>query len=171
MLRARFHDFWHAISGSSGGGYTEHWYPEVANWVARRAIADRSCHYVQTFRSLSTRLEEFETEYSKASGPHLMDELAAIERPSWNDQQKKEDFRKLERFLQTLLEDDKVKVETSADRSHIIVHMKDQSIPLEALGSGIHEVFMLAADIVLRDDDIVLVEEPETHLHLLSREN
>lgn len=159
------HDLWHAITGTSGGSYSEHWYPGVANWVTNKAFADRSCHYVQTFRSISTRLPEFESEYSKASGDHLIDELAKIERPSWDNQSRKEDFNKLQKFLQTLLEDDQASVEISSDRSHIIVHMGGQAIPLEALGSGIHEVFMLAADIVLRDDDIVLLEEPETHLH------
>lgn len=38
-------------------------------------------------------------------------------------------------------------------------------MPLEALGSGIHEVFMLAADVILRNDNVVLIEEPEVHLH------
>jgi predicted ATPase len=159
------HDLWNAITGSSGGGYAAHWYPDVANWVASRALADRTCHYIQAFRSLSTRLPEFESEYTKASGAHLIDALATIERPSWHDQDRKEEFRKLETFLQTLLEDSGARVEISSDRTHIIVHMGGRSIPLEALGSGIHEVFMLAADIVIRNDDLVLLEEPETHLH------
>jgi hypothetical protein len=159
------HDVWRALTGGSGGGYAEHWYPEVMNWVSRQALTDISCHYIQAFRSLSTRLPEFENEYTRAVGDHLIDELAKIERPGWQDQGRKEDFRKLEHFLCTLLEDQKARVEISSDRTHIIVHMRDRSIPLEALGSGIHEVFMLASDIVLRSDGVILLEEPETHLH------
>jgi predicted ATP-dependent endonuclease of OLD family len=150
----------------SGGGKND-WYTELAQWVNNQSAEDLAPHYIRTFRQLRTRLDGFEDEYEKSdvNTPHLIDEISQLERPDFNQQDKKEKFQRLLRFVRKLLQDDTVQIEVAANKSHIYVIQNNKTLPLEALGSGIHEVFMLAADVVLRDDKVVLIEEPEVHLH------
>ena len=49
----------------------------------------------------------------------------------------------------------------------ILVHMDNKTLPLESLGTGVHEVVILAAASTLLDNTILCVEEPELHLHPL----
>lgn len=43
--------------------------------------------------------------------------------------------------------------------------LEDRVLPLEALGTGIHEVVILAAAATICSDKLVCIEEPEIHLH------
>ncbi|NRD89817.1 hypothetical protein C8024_10665, partial [Sphingopyxis sp. BSNA05] len=157
---------WTSLTGTSGGSFEQHWYPGVGNEIVKAAALNLQPHYIKTFRLVSTRLAEFESEYPIASADgHLIDQLSELERPNWDQQQKKEDFANLESFVRELLEDDEVSIEIASNKTHIIVNANGRHIPLEALGSGIHEVFMLAAEIVLNKNSVILLEEPETHLH------
>ena len=45
--------------------------------------------------------------------------------------------------------------------------MDDKTLPLESLGTGIHEVVILAAASTLLDNTIICIEEPEWHLQSL----
>ena len=49
----------------------------------------------------------------------------------------------------------------------VLVHMDGKTLPLESLGTGVHEVVILAAAATLLDETIICVEEPELHLHPL----
>ncbi len=49
----------------------------------------------------------------------------------------------------------------------ILIHMDGRTLPLESLGTGVHEVIILAAASTLLEDTIICVEEPELHLHPL----
>ena len=42
-------------------------------------------------------------------------------------------------------------------------------LPLESLGTGIHEIIIRAAAATVRSEETVCIEEPEIHLHLLQR--
>lgn len=136
-------------------------------WINLRMRRNLNPHYIKTFRQLSTRLDGFEDEYERTgiSQPHLIDEISRLERPGFYEQEEKEKFKSLGKFVRNLLQDETIEIEVSADKTHICVIQNEKTLPLEALGSGIHEVLMLAANVILRNDDVVLIEEPEAHLH------
>ncbi len=58
-------------------------------------------------------------------------------------------------------------IEVPHDRRYVQVNMDGKVLPLSSLGTGIHEVIMLAAFCTLYDDQIICIEEPEIHLHPL----
>ena len=47
----------------------------------------------------------------------------------------------------------------------IIVHMDGKALPLESLGTGIHEVIIIASAATMLSKSVVCIEEPEIHLH------
>jgi predicted ATP-dependent endonuclease of OLD family len=51
------------------------------------------------------------------------------------------------------------------DRKHILWETEYNTLPLQSLGTGIHEVIMLASFCTLNTRSIVCIEEPEIHLH------
>ncbi|MBY8211705.1 AAA family ATPase [Vibrio fluvialis] len=99
------------------------------------------------------------------SGEGIIERLAKLERPVITAQKDKEKFHKINSFLKSVLENDSAKIEIPHDFSMIIVHMDRKSLPLESLGTGVHEVIILAAAATLLEDTIVCIEEPELHLH------
>lgn len=155
------------VTNHSSGGSKEGWYHGLMEWTNAQMRRDLHPYYIKTFRQLSTRLEGFDDEYDRTdiNVPHLIDDISRLERPRFNEQSEKEKFNRLLNFVRTLLQDKAINIEVSADKTHIYVIQNEKTLPLEALGSGIHEVFMLAADVILRNDNVVLIEEPEAHLH------
>lgn len=75
-----------------------------------------------------------------------------------------EDYRL---FVAAVLEDDGVAIEVPRDEDTIHITMNGRNMPIEALGTGIHQLLMLAAACVLTRESLVLIEEPEVHLHPL----
>ena len=47
----------------------------------------------------------------------------------------------------------------------ILVHMDGKALPLSSLGTGIHEVIILASAATLLQRNVVCMEEPELHLN------
>lgn len=153
------------LTGISGGSFPA-WFAETMNVLIRESMFSIKPHFIPSFRQLTSRLEEFASEYPQDhGGVHLIDELAGLAHPSYDEQEKKEKFEKLRLFVGEILSDDQVQIEIPADRKTINVKSGDNFLPIEALGSGVHEVFMLASELILRDEKTILLEEPEVHLH------
>ncbi|WP_239995958.1 ATP-dependent nuclease [Photobacterium phosphoreum] len=106
------------------------------------------------------------SDQSDFSGSGIIDRLQKLERPViGSNQEDKKKFAKINTFLRSVLENDSATLEIPHDRSMIIVHMDNKTLPLESLGTGIHEVVILAAAVTLLEDTVVCIEEPELHLH------
>ena len=56
-------------------------------------------------------------------------------------------------------------IEIPFERDTILVHMDQKVLPIESLGSGIHEVIILAAAATVLSNHVVCIEEPELHLN------
>lgn len=160
------HSLWAAVTGQSGGGFDHHWHPELMTTLLQRQVSDIDPIYIPSFRQIETRLPEFASEYKEAvSGDHLIDELAALAYPPYDQQHLKEDFERLRRFIGEVINRPNVDIQIPHDRKTINVRTDKSVVPVEALGSGIHELFMLASRIVLNARRTILLEEPEVHMH------
>jgi hypothetical protein len=157
---------WSLATGTGGGAYDQHWFPGLYNRIIQQSLPTVQSHYIPSFRQIPTRMQEFSDEYSKAdSEVHIIEQLADLAYPSYTQQAKKQEFERLRRFIGSIIGDTDVAIEIPNDRQTINVKTGGNFLPIETLGSGIHEVFMLAAEIVLKKDYIILLEEPEVHLH------
>ncbi|MFG2750058.1 AAA family ATPase [Streptomyces xanthophaeus] len=105
-------------------------------------------------------------ELARLDGHGLPGFLHALHSPSAeryrSDSQK---FQKINRFLQTVLEDDSAQIAIPYNSQTVHVSVGDRVLPIESLGAGISQVVMLAAAATWHDDALVCIEEPEVHLH------
>ncbi|MBQ4814249.1 AAA family ATPase [Pseudoalteromonas luteoviolacea] len=99
------------------------------------------------------------------SGEGIIHRLFQIQNPSLNELADKLKFEEINKFVQNVLESPDAKIEIPHDQSMIIVHMDNKSLPLESLGTGVHEVIILAAAATLLENTVLCIEEPELHLH------
>ncbi len=162
-----FYGMWQSFTHSNQGSFKQHWYMDTMNHLVKLACREKiQPHYIRAFRQFTTRLPAFADEYTKDHGEdHLIDEIDKIANPPWDKDRLRKDFVDLQDFMKFLLDDDSIQIDIPNDNSTINVRSGHSYVPIEALGSGIHEAFLLAAAVVLRQDHTILLEEPEVHLH------
>jgi predicted ATP-dependent endonuclease of OLD family len=101
-------------------------------------------------------------------GQGLIDELAKLQHPDNHlEQHKKQEFEKINQFLRNVTDNESAKIEIPHDKSKILVEMDGKILPLQSLGTGIHEVIILAAAATIKENQVICMEEPELHLHPL----
>jgi predicted ATPase len=147
------------------GGITDrHWIPETLNYILRLIdLTLPRVSLIPAIRQISAQGEEFKD----WSGAGLIEELARLQNPGVHERERIEKFQHINDFLRTVTENDTAQIEIPYTREHVLVHMDNKVLPLESLGTGIHEVVMLAAFCTLMESEIVCIEEPELHLHPL----
>ena len=99
------------------------------------------------------------------SGLGLVERLAQLQNPNHDERHKRDQFDQIVSFVQTVLENYSAQIEIPYQRDTILVHMDGKVLPLTALGTGIHEVVILAAAATVIENSIVCLEEPEIHMH------
>ena len=104
---------------------------------------------------------------SDFSGPGLIDRLAQLQNPPVLKQELHERFNQINTFLQMVTGKADATIEIPYERDAILVHMEGKTLPLSSLGTGIHEVVILAAAATVLQDHVLCIEEPEIHLHPL----
>ncbi len=157
---------WSAFTGASGGGLEAHWIPGTLDALLSAQMSEISFPEVQlipALRQIGPKAEKF----SDFSGRGLIDRLAEIQSPDHDKRHERETFNQINKFLQTVTGRESAQIEVPHNREHILVHMDNKVLPLLSLGTGIHEVIMIAAFCTLSQDQIVCIEEPEIHLHPL----
>jgi len=101
------------------------------------------------------------------NGIGIIHRLAKLQNPNLDEQPKKERFNQINKFLQTVTGNQMAKLEIPYERNTILVHMNDKTLPLSSLGTGIHEVVIIAAAATVLQNQVICMEEPELHLHPL----
>lgn len=118
-------------------------------------------HLVPAKRMLGETGETFED----LTGKGLLQHLAKIQNPNFDREQDRLKFSKINSFLQEVTGKPDARLEVPYERNHLLVHMDNKVLPLSALGTGIHEVILIAAFSTIHDGSIMCIEEPEIHLH------
>ncbi|KZM35790.1 AAA family ATPase [Oerskovia enterophila] len=106
-----------------------------------------------------------ETGDQRFDGAGLVDELIRYESPEASRSADREQWEKIRDFVRTVLDDGDIDLAIPHDRSTINVVRRGTRLPLENLGTGIHQVVILAAAATVIQGKLVCVEEPEIHLH------
>jgi len=104
-------------------------------------------------------------EYSDLSGKGLIDQLAALQNPALGRESDFSYFDKINAFLKDVTAEPTAQIHIPHDREHVLVEMNGKRLPLLALGTGIHEVIMIAAACIISENMMICIEEPELHLH------
>lgn len=155
---------WSALTGKEGGNFENFWLPETLKILATFfKISTPEVHIIPAIREVRNNGNQI----FDFSGNGIIDKLAEYQNPAFYEQSKKEVFEKINNFLRVVTDTPDAKIEIPHDRKHILVEMNGKILPLSSLGTGIHEVVMMAAFCTLADHCVMCIEEPEIHLHPL----
>ena len=111
------------------------------------------------------QLKEGEEAFDDLSGKGLIRHLAEIQNPDFHERGRKEIFDQINSFVREVTGKPDALLEVPSHRKHLLVHMDGKVLPLSSLGTGIHEVILIAAFCTIHQQKIMCIEEPEIHLH------
>lgn len=111
------------------------------------------------------QLIEGDEAFDDLSGKGLIRHLAEIQNPDFYERDRKDLFDKINAFVQVVTGKPDALLEIPNHRKHLLVHMDGKVLPLSSLGTGIHEVILIAAFCTIHQQKIMCIEEPEIHLH------
>jgi AAA15 family ATPase/GTPase len=161
LANHEWNQIWSALSGSSGGGILQHWIPITIQSLSPVSQAIPSITIIPAIREI-TPTADGKTDFS---GIGLIDRLAKLQNPNYTEQHLKDQFEGINLFLKNVTGNSEADLEIPSERNTILVHMDEKTLPLHALGTGIHEVVILAAAATVLNNQIICIEEPEIHLH------
>jgi predicted ATPase len=138
---------------------------QIANWLKSNGFTQkhRRPRYIPPFR----RVGASEGKFEDFSGTGLIQHLAVLHSPRAEQAQERTQFGKINAFLREVSNLPDATIEIPHDRSQIQVAFGERVFPLSSLGTGIHQVVMIACFCTLAEKEIVCIEEPEIHLHPL----
>lgn len=154
---------WNGLTRRTGGGLREHWLPESLKALAYLPDSIPNVEVIPAIRKIGGA----GSEANDYSGEGIIERIAKIQNPPLAEQELKEKFHSINGFIQEVLENKTAEIEIPYERNMVLIHMDGKTLPLESLGTGVHEVVILAAAATLLDETILCVEEPELHLHPL----
>lgn len=166
--RAEIYEIWAAANNSSGGTIQEDWMPSILKAAFRSSAKPAVIVFVPAYRRLQSRLPAYSDDYGSfdpSMDEKIIEKLAEYSQPPYDQQDKKKEFRKIVDFIRRVMNEPELDLEIPHDRQTITVHLHGKSLPIEALGTGIHELVLLASKAVMLQDSIVCIEEPELHFH------
>lgn len=142
------------------GGNRSHWVTQTLPKIvpSMRAVSVEMIPAIRQVGAKGTQSEAFD-------GEGLIERLARLERPDVHNQADKKKFRRIAAFLQAVTDNPTAEIEIPYNRDTILVHMDGRALPLESLGTGIHEVIILAAASTILEQRVICMEEPEIHLN------
>jgi predicted ATPase len=74
-------------------------------------------------------------------------------------------FIQVQDFVRAVLDDASITIDVPHDVSTIHVTQGGRTLPIENMGTGVHEVVIIAAAATIKQNSILCIEEPEVHLH------
>lgn len=152
------------------GGYNEEFVKEAANYILQ-TISPVNHEFPEIVVIEAIREIKIDSEYKEYNynGLNIIKELVKLERPEAGPDydRAKARFETINKFVGDVIGNKKVRLEVPASEKTIQVQINEITLPLEYLGTGIHEVIILAIAATLLEDQIICIEEPEIHLHPL----
>lgn len=151
---------WRHLLNMLSGGDRRSWYSDslVRLTPAFKAINVKMIPAIRQIGKHGSVSDEF-------SGEGIIERLAKLQNPDVLNQKDKEKFKQINDFLRNVIDNDSAAIEIPHARDTIHVHISGKTLPLESLGTGIHEVIILAAAATILEHNVICMEEPELHLN------
>jgi predicted ATPase len=158
-----WHGAWQGLTERGGGSLEGNWRPETLKRLSSEMDEPPQVDLVPAVRTIT----DGKGSVGDFSGAGIIELLADLERPSIHEQEKKDRFQAITLFARSVLDAPDATIEIPGQRNTIHVSLNGRLLPIESLGTGIHEVMILAAAATVVADRIICIEEPEMHLHPL----
>ena len=154
------YDLWHGLTGSSQGSRDAHWYPE-----SLIKLTPKFQHLNSVLIPAIRKVGEKGSVSDNFSGKGIIERLVRLQNPDVYNQNDRNKFESINKFLRNVTDNITATIEIPHERDTILVHMDDKTLPLESLGTGIHEVIILASAATILENTAICMEEPELHLN------
>lgn len=154
----------HALSmelSSSGGGGTGEDAHRVLSWILQSRPFSPSAFTVSGVRTIS----DDSGQAPDLNGLSIKRRLLELQNPSTDRLKDKELFAKVQDFVRAVMDDPSITIDVPHDLSTIHVTQGGRTLPIENIGTGVHEVVIIAAAATITQNSILCIEEPEVHLH------
>lgn len=151
---------WTLLTGMQGGSRESAWEPGIIDRLPL-SVPVVSVQVIPAIRQIGER----GTVADGFDGKGIIDRLAKLQNPDVHNQEDRSRFKAITKFLCDVIGRSDATIEIPYERDTIHVHMDGKVLPIESLGSGIHEVIILAAASTVLTDCVVCIEEPELHLN------
>lgn len=153
------HRLWSGLKNMSGGD-RRNWFPDSLALLTPdfKAINVKMIPAIRQIGTHGSVSEEF-------SGEGIIERLAKLQNPDVLNQKDKAKFQQINDFLRNVIDNNSAAIEIPHARDTIHVHIGGKTLPLESLGTGIHEVIILAAAATILEHNVICMEEPELHLN------
>jgi hypothetical protein len=148
------------LAHRQGGHRKDHWEPEVIQKL-QIPILTANVVVIPAIRQIGAKgsnSDGFE-------GLGIIERLARLQNPDVHSQADRNRFHDITMFLCNVIGNQDATIEIPFERDTILVHMDGKVLPIESLGTGIHEVLILASAATVLTDTVVCIEEPELHLN------
>ena len=149
--------------GYTGGDHVKRC-TDIAQKILNSKLPTFEVFFIEAFRRITNFNEE--ESLNSISGNGLIKKLRSLQSPELPRYgQDKEKFNIINDFLREILAEPTAYLEIPADKDEIYVSIKNKILPIESLGTGIHELIILAAAVTIKNDILFCIEEPEIHIH------
>lgn len=149
-----------SLTGSSGGG-NGYESGQVLGRLLRSRPLSPTAFTVDGVRMISDASEQA----PDLNGRSIKRRLLELQNPSTMRLNDKELFVKVQEFVRAVMDDPSITIDIPHDLSTIHVTQGGHTLPIENLGTGVHEVVIIAAAATVTQNSILCIEEPEVHLH------
>lgn len=153
---------WNGITGRSGGSRVQHWVPELIDKFAPK-LEPFNVKLIPAIRQIG----EPGSKLSGHDGKGIIEQLSLLQHPTVEHLHERKKFLSIRDFLREVTECFDLEIEIPHDLKTILVCMNGKALPIESLGTGIHEVLILAAAATVNTNCLICIEEPELHLNPL----
>ncbi len=133
---------------------------DIAEKIHTICTLNFDAYRIDAFRRIS------EAGTNSLCGAGLIKELRKLQSPELGHYENgKKRFTTITDFMRAILNEPEARLEIPAEKDEIYVIIRGKVLPLDSLGTGIHELIILAAAVTIVDRTVFLIEEPEIHLH------
>jgi hypothetical protein len=151
-------------------GSPHHFTTELVGALAPNLADLPPVRIIQAFRQIRPGEGTDQGDIGLFDGVGLVQRLQQLESPveigvARDDLQDK--WSRINAFLRHILDDDSATMHIPYDASTVHIQRGASVLPLDSLGTGVHQVVMIAAAATLLSHTLVGLEEPEVHLHPL----
>ena len=150
------------MTGKRSGDLKNSWIPDTLQKLSSKIAPQYpKSELIPAKRILGPKGQGFEDN----SGAGLIDVLADLQNPDFTEREKRNIFDQINEFVREVTGNSEALLEVPSNREHLLVHMDNKVLPLSSLGTGIHEVILIAAFCTIHSKCMICLEEPEIHLH------
>lgn len=108
---------------------------------------------------------QFGDSNSSINGSNIISKMFEMQNPEIGKENYREKFNLIQKFVRDLINKPDLLIEIPHTKKEIVLTIDENRLPLDSFGTGIHQLVMLCSTLVIHENSIVCIEEPEIHLH------